>query len=466
MPKLAVRGPDAIARQKLHPRRIDVGRISLPLWSVPRFPAIAPVLFCGALVAAVHADTATGLSSFEAIEEPLVRFFPATGKFVPDDFVNITDRGDGTFRMFHRYNPEWWDGDRDTSNKDRQRAEVKGLGPHQFHGETFEYTTTWRSSPGFRGTAGFCHIFQLKAVNGDSGAPLVTVSIARGKVTVEANRVGKKIIAREFSWKPDTWQTVRLRIKTSPQADGELLASVDGDEFQGQTGIELSRPDANEYRPKWGLYRRATVNAPMGDDYVEHKNVTARNLAWPESENATLELEARRLAKAFSLPRAIGWLQAKPASAGRDFATASLAALWAEMEPAAAMTWAEKLPAGALRADAIGRIFSRWADQDVKTAAAWLRVHTPDSAMDPIAWLFVTDTTYRYVDRAIVLAAAPLIKDSDLRAKAFEHVLEIWSRTEREAAVDFTTRCPSLTDGQKQAIVSRISARRGNPSTP
>ena len=65
---------------------------------------------------ALRAVTATGLSSFEAIEEPSVKFFPATGKFVPDTFVNITDRGDGTFRFAHRFNAAWWDGDRDTGD--------------------------------------------------------------------------------------------------------------------------------------------------------------------------------------------------------------------------------------------------------------------------------------------------------------------------------------------------------------
>src|SRR4051812_10484467 len=174
------------------------------------FACVLAVGLAEGLLPAANAVTATGLSSFEGIEEPLVKFFPATGKFERDAFVNITDRGGGTVRMTLRYNAEWWDGDRDTLNKDRQRAEVKGLGPHQKHGDTFDYETTWRSNPGFRGSNGFCHIFQLKATNGDSGAPLITLSIRGDKATVEANPAGPKIIAREFSWKPDTWQTVRI----------------------------------------------------------------------------------------------------------------------------------------------------------------------------------------------------------------------------------------------------------------
>src|SRR5437764_1147590 len=79
---------------------------------------------------------AVGLNSFEGIEEPEIIFNPSTGKFRADMFANIVDVGNRTVRMTLRYHPDWWDGDRDLeTNKDRQRAEVKGLGPHQKLGE-------------------------------------------------------------------------------------------------------------------------------------------------------------------------------------------------------------------------------------------------------------------------------------------------------------------------------------------
>jgi hypothetical protein len=408
-----------------------------------------------------HAATATGLSSFEAIEEPLVKFFPAAGTFAPDDFVNITAVGDGTFRMTNRFNAEWWDGDRDTKNKDRQRAEVKGLGPHERDGETFIYTTTWRTNPGFRGTAGFCHIFQLKALNGDNGAPLVTLSLHNGgKATVEANPAGKKIIAREFPWKPGEWLTVRIRIRTSTTAAGELMASVNGDAFQGRTGIELSRPGANEYRPKWGFYRKAVVGAPMGDDYVEHREVTAEKAGAAMTDNAALENHARALAAKSSPAAAIAWLEKQAASAARDFAVASLAAAWAEQAPAAAMAWAEQQPAPAVRRDAVARIFSRWADRDADAAAAWLQRHAPAAELDDVAWLFATDTTYRYVNRHFALEGAALIQDPALRAAAFEHVVLIWGRDDVAAAAAFVRKTPALTAAQKEVIMDRLPTRR------
>ena len=34
------------------------------------------------------------------------------------------------------------------------------------------------------------------------------------------------------AWTPGTWQNIRFRIKCSPGNDGEILVSVDGDEFR------------------------------------------------------------------------------------------------------------------------------------------------------------------------------------------------------------------------------------------
>jgi hypothetical protein len=385
-------------------------------------PALLLAIACVIVFAAAsHATPATSLNSFEAIEEPLVKFFPAAAKFERDSFLNITDQGGGTFRFFLRWNAEWWDGDRDTLNPDRQRAEVKGLGPHQKHGDTFDYTTSWRASPGFRASAGFCHIFQLKAINGDSGLPLITISLRGDKVSVEANSIGPKIIAREFPWKPDTWQTVRIRVRTAPDAEGDLLVSVNGDALEGKSGIVLTRPDGDLYRPKWGLYRRAAVNAPLGDDYIEHKAVTAVNVYEEASD---------------------------------DYSRTS--AIMAELPPPKAMGWAETQTSGPVRRDAILKIFSRWADQDVNAAVAWLQQRAPKPELDPVVWLFVTDTTYRYVNRDLALAAAPLIQNSELRAKAFEHVVEIWGRTERAAAISFIEKTPALTAEQKREIVKKL----------
>lgn len=239
-----------------------------------------------ALTVRIFAATATNLSSFEGIEEPGVIYLPKSNAFVIDtnQHPNIADVGDGTVRMTERYyGDEWWDGDRERYDRSRQRAEVKGIGPHQKTGETFEYATTWRSSTNFYGAGRFCHIFQLKALNGDNGAPLVTLSILDGysNCCVQYWPGNKRRFSpvREFHWSPNTWENVRIRIKTSNTNDGAILVSVNGDDFQGLTNVAVYRPHATAYRPKWGLYRGTTTNLPHGESWVEHKAASATKIA-------------------------------------------------------------------------------------------------------------------------------------------------------------------------------------------
>src|SRR5204863_3200639 len=125
---------------------------------------------------------ATSINSFEGKEEPTVLYHPSTATFTNDSYVNMTDQGSGVVRFTLRYHPDvdWWDGDRNTTNTDRQRAEVKGLGQHQKPGDTFEYAMDFRTSSNFFGGSGFDHIFQLKATDGDDGAPLVTLDPGKG----------------------------------------------------------------------------------------------------------------------------------------------------------------------------------------------------------------------------------------------------------------------------------------------
>lgn len=235
--------------------------------------------------AALSATVVSKLADFEGVEEPERRYVVAEHRFLPDTYVNIRDVAPGTVRMTLRYHAgEWWDSDRDRGDTSRQRAEVKGIGPHQKTGETFEYATTWRTNPEFRPAKRFCHVFQLKAIDGDNGAPLVVLSILgdTGKAAVRywsGDARGFSLV-REVAWKPHTWQTIRFRIKCSPANDGEVLVSVDGDEFRGVKGVPVFRPQATEYRPKWGLYRGIDKDQPMpmGDDWVEHKDAAARKL--------------------------------------------------------------------------------------------------------------------------------------------------------------------------------------------
>jgi hypothetical protein len=418
----------------------------------------------GALLpVAAPATTATSLASFEGIEEPLVRYAPASGEFRRDDLANITKIGDGTFRMLLRYRSEDWDADRDTANTDRQRAEVKGLGPHQRTGETFDYTTTWRTNPEFVGAGRFCHVFQLKSTDGDSGAPLITISILPGQERAEvrywSGDAKSATVAREFAWRPGVWQTVRVRVRTSTAHDGEVLASVDGDDFSGVRGIALFRPDATDYRPKWGLYRSVSPGLPIGDDYVEHSEISSKKVGSVEAHDDAMEKTARTLARGSSV-RALAWLGAQPASPTRTETIAAIATEWATREPAAAMAWVEELAPTDCRADAMLRVFNRWTDRDFDAVLRWASARAPSDEIDPMLWYFATDTTIRYVAREKALAGAALIAGEELRAQAIGHIVLIWARREPDAAARYVADCTALSDPQKSALAQKISASR------
>ena len=244
----------------------------------------------------LSAATANSLSDFGGLEEPEVIYFPATNTFQSDSYVNMTNPSSGVFQMLLRYNTSgtiWWDGDRTTGNTDRQRAEAKTLGNHQLIHQTYDYTTTWMMSPGFVASGAFCHITQLKPVDGvegSSGAPLITTSLFAGSssgavryasASFSPANVFSPLVVRNLTYSPGTFLTQKIRVTTT--ADGEtkgaVLVSLNGDSFQGVTNVEVCRPSSTEYYPKWGFYRGVSTTSGFGpNDYVLHSNVTANQV--------------------------------------------------------------------------------------------------------------------------------------------------------------------------------------------
>jgi hypothetical protein len=247
-----------------------------------RIIATGAVLACTALPA--FATSASSLSSFEGTEEPTVIYHVSSKSFSNDSYVNLTNISGG-FQALLRYRANnWWDGDRNTTNSDRQRAEVKGLGGHQYPGDTFDYQSTWRTDSGFKQNGHFCHIFQLKALDGDNGAPLVTQSLdnggTNGGIQYCSGSQSGFTVARGFSYTPGSSKTVRIRIKTTTSSgtNGICQASINGDSLSGKTNIGLYRSSSTSYRPKWGLYRGVGTNDSIGDDYIQHTSVSANKI--------------------------------------------------------------------------------------------------------------------------------------------------------------------------------------------
>jgi hypothetical protein len=237
------------------------------------------VVLSAGLVKPVLATTATSFSSFEGEEEPTDVVHSSGSITAGDTFDNMTSPGSGDFKFYLRFNSSSWDGDRSTGNTDRQRAEQKGLGVHQLPNETFDYSHTWKTNRA--GSGGFWHVFQLKAVDGDNGAPLVTDSIKSGTgaaVNLWSGTSANSTAVMTYGFSLNTYTTTRIHVKISTSGSGELRASVNGGSLQGQTGIDCYRPSATEYRPKWGSYRGVSSSSPYGNDTVEQTNVSANKV--------------------------------------------------------------------------------------------------------------------------------------------------------------------------------------------
>jgi len=174
----------------------------------------------GALAAAAafstpaFAVTATSFGSFEGEEEPTDRVYASGSVSTGDTYDNMTSPSSGVFRFYLRFNSTWWDGDRNTGSKDRQRAEVKGLGARQYHNETYDYSQRWKTNRG--GSGSFWHVFQLKAVDGDNAPPLVVNSIQSGSSAGVRYCSGTQsgfTVARSYTFTIGSSMTTTTRIR-------------------------------------------------------------------------------------------------------------------------------------------------------------------------------------------------------------------------------------------------------------
>lgn len=230
----------------------------------------------------LRATTASSLSSFDGVEEPKVVYHVSTDSFTNDSYVNITSPSSGAFKFYLRYTSgSSWDGDRTTTNKDRQRAEVRALGAHQKTGETYEYKSTWKTNSSFKKGNYFCHVTQVKAADGDNNAPLAVITLNSNTSGALAKCSGTEqglTTVKSFSWSAGSSITTKMRIKPSTLGTGLLQLSVNGGSLSGSSNVNLYRPSATSYWPKWGLYRGLDSSEPFGNDYVQHSSVSATKI--------------------------------------------------------------------------------------------------------------------------------------------------------------------------------------------
>jgi len=209
------------------------------------------------------------------------------GPEVPDcghgDFgPHITQAMDGDLGkyVFQFHSHAKLDNDR-CINFDRQRNEIKAAGSSPaavkaFAGDTMNFRWRFKLDAGFQPTRMFTHVHQIKAGDGNAGAPLITYTPNSGNVFRVGYfpDAGPSVTLARADLRPflGAWveanETVTfaehgsLAITITRISDGKVLLAYNNPD------INLLRSRTTFYRPKWGIYRSLRDPGAMRDETV------------------------------------------------------------------------------------------------------------------------------------------------------------------------------------------------------
>jgi hypothetical protein len=166
------------------------------------------------------------------------------------------------------------DNDRCT-NFDRQRLEIKtdGGSPAALKGllnDTVAYRWKFRLADGFQPSPNFTHVHQIKAGDGDAGAPIITLTPRFGSpdelqlIHTDSAGTGRTLATTELAPFVGEWVEAHEQITYSHSgrysvvirrlSDGATLFSF------SNGNIDMWRTGTTFCRPKWGIYR--SLNSP------------------------------------------------------------------------------------------------------------------------------------------------------------------------------------------------------------
>ena len=183
----------------------------------------------------------------------------------------------------------------DPTLTDRQRVEIKtyAASPDNLKGtvgENIIYKWSFKLPVGFQPSSNFTHIHQIKAVDGDDGNPLFTLTPRFGTpnklelIYVENSTSGtNKVCIVELLPFLGNWVDAEERIKVGSNgiysiilkkhSDGTVLMSYTN------TNIATIRPDNTFIRPKWGIYRSILDIGNLRDEAVRFSGFSIQEVA-------------------------------------------------------------------------------------------------------------------------------------------------------------------------------------------
>ena len=266
-----------------------------------------PILYVNALflfgALAAHAQTVLNAdgpgNTYELINSVLAPGYNAIE--VPDishsDFgrhiteVFDTDLNKNVFEFFIHVTP---DNDISTLKTDRQRIEIKTYGPSPSNlkgtvGETVQYKWRFKIPVGFQPSTSFTHIHQVKAVDGDDGNPIFTLTPRKGTpnkleliyVKDENSGTDKKVIVN-LSLFEGVWVEVTETIKIGASGTYAIAIKKVSDNSiilsYSSADIQTIRADNSFIRPKWGIYRSLATPSSLRDESIRFSDISIQEL--------------------------------------------------------------------------------------------------------------------------------------------------------------------------------------------
>lgn len=173
--------------------------------------------------------------------------------------------------VFHSHPVD--DDDRCT-NQDRTRIEIKGgsgspADLQHTQGQTAYYRWKFKLDANFIPSGRFTHIFQIKAIEGDAGAPLITITPRAGNpqklqiIHSTGSESGGLGTVTQVDLAPfkGTWVEAYVKYKSAEGSGGTFEITLkrlsDGATLlsYSKNGLDMWRTGAAYNRPKWGVYR-------------------------------------------------------------------------------------------------------------------------------------------------------------------------------------------------------------------
>jgi hypothetical protein len=166
---------------------------------------------------------------------------------------------------------------------DRQRLEIKteGSSPAYVKGslnDSVNFRWLFRLPEGFQPSSGFTHIHQIKAFDGDAGAPLITLTPRKGSpnkieiIHIDSNGHSTHMAETNLAPFLGEWVEAYERITYNTHGTYSIVIRRVRDGAQlfaySNNNIDLWRKKTTVMRPKWGIYRSLKDAGDLRDEQV------------------------------------------------------------------------------------------------------------------------------------------------------------------------------------------------------